>query len=54
MPTPPSDSTSPRLDHVRANDVDLYELNGGAHVRANGKGISLLTESAEANGNQGP
>jgi hypothetical protein len=58
MPAPPSDylylsqddlyrfgnSTSPRLDHVRSNDVDLYENNGVVHVRANGKGISLLTE----------
>jgi hypothetical protein len=37
-------STSPRLDHVRSNDVDLYVLDGVPRVRANGKGISLLTE----------
>jgi hypothetical protein len=41
-------STSPRLDHIRAHDVDLYELNGIAHIRANGKGISLLTEQEAA------
>jgi hypothetical protein len=35
---------SPRLDHVRANDIDLYERNGVTNVRANGKCISLLTE----------
>jgi hypothetical protein len=35
---------SPRLDNVRTNDVDVYERNGVMHVRANGKGISLLTE----------
>lgn len=37
-------SISPRLDHVRSNDVDLYENNGIVLVRANGKGISLLSE----------
>jgi hypothetical protein len=41
-------STSPRLDHLRAHDVDLYELDGIAHVRANGKGISLITEREAA------
>ena len=41
-------STSPRLDHVRESgrkDVDTYERNGIRMVKANGKGISLLTES---------
>ena len=37
-------SASPRLDHMRSNDVDLYQENSVLHVRANGKGISLLTE----------
>jgi len=41
-------SGSPRLDEIRPNDVDIYELNGIAHVRANGKGISLLTEQGAA------
>lgn len=37
-------STSPRLDHVRHADVDTYSTNGILFIRANGKGISLLTE----------
>ena len=41
-------SSSPRLDHVRNNDVDLYEVNAIMHIRANGKGISLLTEQDAA------
>jgi hypothetical protein len=38
-------STSPRVDHVRNDDVDMFELNDSRFVVANGKGISLLTES---------
>ncbi len=37
-------ATSPRLDHVRQSDVDTYERNGIAMVRANRKGVSLLDE----------
>ena len=37
--------TSSRLDHVRSGkDVTTYDRNGVIYVRANGKGISLLTE----------
>jgi len=41
-------SISPRLDHIRPTDVDVYELNGVPHIQANGKGISLLTEQEVA------
>ena len=37
-------ATSPRLDHVREEDVDFFFRNGIKFVKANGKGISLLTE----------
>jgi hypothetical protein len=38
-------ATSPRLDHVRTKDVDIYQIEAGElMVRANRKGISLLTE----------
>ncbi len=37
-----------RLDHVRTQDVDLYDVNSITHIRANGKGISLLTEADAA------
>jgi hypothetical protein len=45
-------STSPRLDYVRDTDVDMYSTNGILFVRANGKGISLLTEDG-ARGKRG-
>ena len=35
-------ATSPKLDHVRHQDVDTYEDNGILMVYANGKGISLF------------
>jgi hypothetical protein len=35
-------ATSPRLDHVRDVDVDIFERNGIPMVRVNGKGISLF------------
>ena len=38
-------SEGPRLDHVRDRDVDIYVVDGISFVRANGKGISLLTEA---------
>ena len=41
-------SNSPRLDNVRGQDVDLFDVNEISHVRANGKGISLLTEEEAA------
>lgn len=37
-------SEGPRLDHVRERDVDIYVAGGILFVKANGKGISLLTE----------
>ncbi len=38
-------ASSPRLDRVREDkDVDVYDQNGMAMVRANGKGISLFTD----------
>lgn len=38
-------SESPRLDRVRAVDIDTYDRNGIRMVRANGKGISVFTEA---------
>jgi len=38
-------SMSPRLDHIRPKDVDTYERNSIAMVRANGKGLSLLDQA---------
>jgi hypothetical protein len=38
-------SISPRLDHFRPQDVDTYQRNGIMMVCANGKGISLITET---------
>ncbi len=35
---------SPKLDHIRAADVDAYNLNGLRMVQANGKGISPFSE----------
>jgi hypothetical protein len=38
-------ASSPRLDRVRGDkDVDVYDQNGMAMVRANGKGIWLFTD----------
>ena len=38
-------TASPRLDHVRPRDVEIYQRQDGSlMIRANGKGISLLTE----------
>jgi hypothetical protein len=37
-------ATSPKLDHLRARDVDTCERNGIVMVRSNGNGISLVTE----------
>ena len=38
--------TSSRLDHLRSGkDIDTYDRNTIIYVRANGKGISLLTEA---------
>ena len=37
-------ATSPRLDNVRDKDVEFFTRNGIVCVRANGTGISLLTE----------
>jgi hypothetical protein len=39
-------STSPKLNHVRPDDVTVYNRNGIAMVRADGSGVSLITESA--------
>ena len=36
-------STSPKLQNVRGDDVNTYERNGVVMVRANGKGISLIS-----------
>ena len=44
-------ATTPKLDHVRtesSKDVDTYLQNGLLIVRANGRGISLLTEAGAA------
>lgn len=41
-------ASAARLDHVRSQDVDLFEQNGVPMVRSNGKGISLLTEARMA------
>ena len=41
-------ASAPRLDHVRADDVDTFELKGVHMVVANGKGISLFDESGIA------
>lgn len=38
-------STSPTLHRVRRHDVDTYERNGAVMVCANGKGISLISET---------
>lgn len=37
-------ASSPRLDHIRETDVDFFVRNGITFVKANGKGLSLLTE----------
>lgn len=37
-------AASPKLHNVRDDDVDVYDHAGFAFVRANGKGISLITE----------
>ncbi len=41
-------STNPRLDHIRPEDVVVYERNGVSFVQATGVGISLLTEAGAA------
>lgn len=38
-------SESPKLDRVRAVDIDTYDRNGIKMIKANEKGISLFTES---------
>jgi hypothetical protein len=35
-------STSPKLNNVRPQDVDTYENNGILMVMANGKGVSFV------------
>ena len=44
-------ATTPKLDHVRtegSKDVDTYLQSGLLMVRANGRGVSLLTEAGAA------
>ena len=41
-------SSTPRLNHVRPQDIDRFERNGITMVRSNGKGISLLSEKGLA------
>jgi len=38
-------ATSPKLHNVRSDDVKTYERNGIVMVLANGKGVSLITET---------
>jgi hypothetical protein len=37
-------ATSPKINNVRPDDVSIYDRNGIAMVRANGFGVSLITE----------
>jgi hypothetical protein len=37
-------ATSPKLNNVKPDDVTVYDRNGIATVRANGFGVSLITE----------
>jgi hypothetical protein len=38
-------SGGPRMDHIRADEIDVVELNGVRFIQANNRGISVFTET---------